>query len=71
MKVEFFCTETGQKRATYNLNDSKWPELEDLMNFVKRLMPLERASYAVFRFNGSVYSICREEEVYESSTCEQ
>lgn len=70
MKVEFFCTD-GQKRATYKLNDAKWPELEDLMKFVKRLIPLEKSDYAVFRFNGSVYTIISKEVSDESSSCKQ
>lgn len=63
MKVEFFCDETNQKRATYNLDDSKWPKLEDLMCFIKKLISIERADYAVFRFAGSVYTITRKEVV--------
>lgn len=63
MKVEFFCDETPQKRATYNLDDSKWPELEDLMCFVKKLISIERVDYAVFCFAGSVYTIRRKEDV--------
>ena len=57
MKVEFFDAETNNKRATYNLDDSKWPELEDLIGFVKKLISIERADYAVFRFAGSVYTV--------------
>lgn len=63
MKVEFFDAETNQKRATYNLYASKWPELEDLLRFVKKLISIERADYAVFRFAGSVYTITRKEVV--------
>lgn len=63
MKVEFFCDETTQKRATCNLDDSKWPELEDLMCFVKKMISIERVDYAVFRFVGNLYTIRRKEDV--------
>ena len=67
MKVEFFCDEKNQKRATYNLDESKWPELEELLRFVKKLISIEKADYAVFRYASSVYTISRKEVSDESS----
>lgn len=61
MKVEFFDAKTNEKRANYTLDDSKWPELEDLLRFVEKLISIERADFAVFRFAGSVYTVSRKE----------
>lgn len=68
MKVEFFNAKTNKKRANYTLDGSKWPELDDLLRFVEKLISIERADYAVFRFAGSVYTVSRKEVSDESST---
>lgn len=62
MKVKLFLGSPLQERAHYSLNDEKWCDFDELLQFVKLLLRIDRCLIAEFEYSGSIYSVSLVEE---------